>query len=224
MAGIGSLNEKALHAALKEWYRRDGDVVEVPTEGFVIDLVRGGRLIEIQTGGFSAMRRKFDHLLDRYPIRLVHPIAAMKSIVKLDADDEEISRRRSPKRGIAADVCGQLVSFPSLLSHPNFVLEVLLIDEDEMWRADDANGWRRQGFVIEERRLVSVIESVEFGSPEDLLMLLPDDLPRPFSTKDLANGLGRSQHLAREVAYCLRESGVIESVGRDRRGHLYQVR
>ena len=163
MTGIGSLNEKALHAALKEWYRRDGDQVEVPLENFVVDLVRSGGLIEIQTGSFSPMRKKFDHLLDRYPIRLVHPIAAIKSIVKLDAEGNEISRRRSPKRGIAADLCGQLVSFPSLLSHPNFVLEVLLIDEDEVWRADDNEGWRRRGFVIEERRLVSVIESVEFS-------------------------------------------------------------
>jgi hypothetical protein len=224
VTGIGSLNEKALHAALKEWYRRDGDLVEASTDGFVIDLVRSGALIEIQTGGFSAMRKKFDHLLDRYSIRLVHPIAALKSIVKLDADGNETSRRRSPKRGIAADVCGQLVSFPSLLSHPNFVLEVLLIDEDEVWRANDTDGWRRHGFVIEERRLVSVVDSIEFASPDDLLTLLPNDLPSPFSTKDLADGLGRSRHLAQEVSYCLRESGVIETIGRDRRGYLYRVR
>jgi len=220
---IGSLNEKPLHASLKEWYRRDGDQVEVPLEGFVIDLVRDGLLIEIQTRGFSSMRRKLDRLLDSYSIRLVHPVAVEKWIVKLDEDGREASRRRSPKRGIAADVCGELVSFPSLLSHPNFTLEVALVEEEEIRRPDAKKGWRRGGFVIEERRLVVVQERVEIGSPGALLDLLPQGLPDPFTTADLADGLGRSRHLAQEVAYCLRVSGAVTTVGRDKRGILYRL-
>jgi hypothetical protein len=222
VTAIGSLNEKPLHAALKDWYRREGDLVEAGVEGFVIDLVRDGLLIEIQTRGFAAMRRKLDRLLDDYPMRLVHPIAAVKWIVKLDAEGREVSRRRSPKRGIAADVCGELVSFPSLLSHPNFVLEVLLVEEEEVRRPDAAKGWRRHGYVIEERRLVGVLDSAEFGSPGDLLALLPPGLPDPFTTGDLAGRLGRTRHLAQEVAYCLRESGTVQVIGRDRRGYLYR--
>lgn len=220
---IGSLNEKPLHAALKEWYRDDGDCVEAPVEGFVVDLVRGGLLIEIQTRGFAAMRKKLDTLLDTHAIQLVHPVAETKWIVKLDDQGDEVSRRRSPKRGIPADVCGELVSFPSLLSHPNFTLEVTMVEEEEVLRPEPKRGWRRGGFVIEERRLVDVLDSVELSSPGDLLELLPNGLPRPFTTADLAEGLGRSRHLAREVAYCLRVSGAVEVVGRDRRGILYEL-
>ena len=223
MTTIGLLNEKPLHAGLKEWYRCDGDPVEVPLEGFVVDLVRDGVLIEIQTGGFSSMRRKFDRLLDLYPIRLVYPVATLKWIVKLDDSGHEVSRRRSPKRGIAADVCGELVSFPSLLSHPNFTLEVALIEEEEFRRPDAKRGWRRGGFVIDERRLVRVLDTITLTTPEDLLGLVPDDLPDPFTTSDLAAGLGRTRHLAQEVAYCLRVSGAVESVGRDKRGILYRL-
>ncbi len=223
MTTIGSLNEKPLHAALKEWYRCEGDQVEAPLEGFVVDLVRDGLLIEIQTRGFSAMRRKFDRLLDAYSIRLVHPVAAIKWIVKLDEGGRRVSRRRSPKRGIAADVCAELVSFPSLLSHPNLTVEVALVEEVEIRRPDAARGWRRGGYVIEERRLVDVVETVELAAPQDLLGLLPPGLPDPFTTADLAAGLGRSRHLAREVAYCLRESGALASAGRDKRGILYRL-
>ena len=223
MTGIGSLNEKPLHAALKEWYRQEGDQVEAPIEGFVVDLVRDGLLIEIQTRGFASMRRKFDRLLDSYSIRLVHPVAAEKWIVKVDERGHEISRRRSPKRGIAADACAELVSFPSLLSHPNFTLEILLVEEEEVRRPDAKRGWRRGGYVIEERRLVEVRETVEVGSPEKLLELLPEGLPDPFTTTDLAHRLGRSRHLAQEVAYCLRVSGAVETLGRDRRGILYRL-
>ncbi|GBE25533.1 hypothetical protein BMS3Bbin02_01820 [bacterium BMS3Bbin02] len=223
MTSIGSLNEKPLHAALKEWYHRDGDLVEEPVEGFVVDLVRDGSLIEIQTRGFAAMRKKFDQLLDSYPIRLVHPIAVEKWIVKLDDEGNQMSRKRSPKRGIAADVCAELVSFPSLLSHPNFTLEVALVEEEEIRRPDAKKGWRRGGFVIEERRLVDVVDTVELRSPEALLGLLPGNLPDPFTTADLAQGLGRTRHLAQEVAYCLRLSGAVNTAGRDKRGILYRL-
>ena len=110
MTLIGSLNEGPLHAALKRWYYEDGDRLEVPVEEFVVDLVRDGLLIEIQTRGFSAMRRKFDRLLDSHPMLLVHPIPATRWIVKLDENGRTVSRRRSPKRGIAADVCAELVT------------------------------------------------------------------------------------------------------------------
>lgn len=218
---IGSLNEKPLHAALKDWYRRGGDLVEEPVEGFVVDLVRDDLLIEIQTRNFSAMRRKLDRLVDLRPVRLVHPVAATKWIVKLDGKAREVSRRRSPKRGVAADVCAELVSFPSLLDHPNFVLEVLLTEEEEVWRPD-ARGWRRGGYAVEERRLLGVVDAIEFRAPADLRTVLPDGLPDPFTTKDLAGLLGRTRHAAQEVAYCLRESGAIEVDGRDRRGYLYR--
>jgi hypothetical protein len=134
-----------------------------------------------------------------------------------------MSRRRSPKRGIAADVCAELVSFPSLLSHPNFTLEIALVEEEEVRRLDAKKGWRRGGFVVEERRLVDVLETVELGSPEELLGLVPEGMPDPFTTADLADGLGRSRHLAQEVAYCLRVSGAVATVGRDKRGMLYQL-
>lgn len=223
MTAIGSLNEKPLHASLKEWYRQDGDLVEAPLEGFVIDLIRDGLLIEIQTRGFSAMRRKFDRLLDSHPIHLVHPVAAEKWIIKLDDKGDPVSRKRSPKRGIAADVCQELVSFPSLLSHPNFTLEIALVTEEEVRRPDAKKGWRRGGFAIEERRLVDVLDSVLLVDPSGLLHLLPDGLPEVFTTADLAAGLGRSRHLAQEVAYCLRVSGAATTVGRDKRGILYRL-
>lgn len=217
---IGELREQHLHAALKEWYRQEGDLREVGVDGFVIDLVRDEVLIEIQTRGFSSLRRKVDRLIDVHPFHLVHPIAAEKWIRKIDGEGTEVSRRRSPKRGITADVCAELVSFPTLLSHPNFALEVLLVQEEEV-RRPDPGAWRRNGWAIAERRLLGILERVELAQPSDLLRLLPADLPDPFTTADLAAGLGRSRHLAQEVAYCLREAGVLRTAGRSKRGIEY---
>src|SRR5205823_13397781 len=68
---IGTLNEGLLHTQLKAWYRRPGDQFETPVDGYVIDIVRGDTLIEIQTGGFAPLRRKLDRLLDSHRVRLV---------------------------------------------------------------------------------------------------------------------------------------------------------
>ena len=217
---IGVLGEHHLHAALKEWYRQEGDGVEIGVEGFVVDLVRGDVLIEIQTRSFSSMRRKLDRLLDAHPIRLVHPIAAEKWIRRIDDTGADISRRKSPKRGIPADVCDELVSFPALLSHPNFTLDVLLVQEEEV-RLRDPKVRRRGGWALAERRLLAVLECATFRWPEDLLAVLPPDLPDPFTTADLAQRLGRSRHLARKVAYCLKGAEVLEPVGRSRGGIEY---
>lgn len=221
MTGIGTLNEGPLHAALKELYRQAGDQVELPVDGFVADLFRNGTLIEIQTRGFSSMRNKFDRLLDNYSIHLVHPIAINKWIIKLDSDGGELSRRKSPKEGTAVQVCEELVSFPSLLTHPNFTLEVVLIEEEEVWRPDP-KGRRKRGFITHERRLLNVLETIQFDSSEDLLQLLPAGLPSTFTTKDLAKAMGKTKHLAQQFAYCLRLSEAVETVGRDKTGILYK--
>lgn len=221
MTEIGTLNEQHLHAELKSLYRERGDLVEVPIGGFVIDLVRDDTLIEIQTRSFSSMRKKLDVLLDAHPILLIHPIAAERWIRRIDDSGQEVSRRRSPKRGKSVDVCAELVSFPSLLSHPNFTLEILLVQEEEV-RRPDPKAWRRGGWCIAERRLLGILERARFSAAEDLLSLLPEGLPDPFTTDDLATALTRSRHLAQEVAYCLREAGVLEAVGRNKDGVLYR--
>ena len=132
-AKISTLNEKPLHAALKEWYAEPGDRFEVPVDGYIIDIVRGDLLVEIQTRSFSSLRKKLAALTDCHPVHLVHPIAQEKWIVKLGDDGHShTSRRKSPKRGTVEDIFAELVSFPQLLAHPCFTLEVLLIQEDEI--------------------------------------------------------------------------------------------
>lgn len=216
---IGTLNEKPLHAALKAWYAEPGDRVEVPVGSYMIDLVRGDLLIEIQTRGFSAMKRKLADLLDDHPLRIVYPVACEKWIIRIAPDGAIIGRRKSPRRGTVRDVVRELVSFPALLDHPHLSLHVLLIREDELRQRDDRRGWRRHGWVVEERRLIEVVGGQRFDSAHDLLALLPDDLPDPFTTADIAVRAGQSRRHAQQFAYCLREAGVIVSV--NRRGNTY---
>ncbi len=220
---ISTLNEGPLHAALKSWYTRPGDRLEVPVEGFIIDIVRDGLLIEIQIANLSSLKRKLPALADLHPIRLVVPIPREKWIIRLADDGRSVlGRRRSPKRGQIEDIFGELVSFPLLLAHPNFSLEVLLTQEEEVRRYDGSRGWRRKGWVTHERRLLEVVDWRRFSTPEEIAELLPRYLEEPFSTSDLAAAVSRPRRLAQRMAYCLREMGEIEAVGKQGNAILYR--
>jgi len=57
------MTEYSLHSEIKNWYMVSGDELEVKVEGFIIDIVRGKLLIEIQTGNFSVVKKKLIKLL-----------------------------------------------------------------------------------------------------------------------------------------------------------------
>ncbi|MGD2101846.1 MAG: hypothetical protein PVG83_06375 [Acidimicrobiia bacterium] len=220
---IGTLREKPLHASLKRWYSHPSDRVECPVEGFVVDLVRGDLLIEIQTRGFASMKQKTRSLLDLgHRLRIAYPVPVDKWIIKVNEDGSILSRRRSPKHGETTDVFSELVTFPELLAHPNLEVDVLLTVEEEYRTHMPGQAWRRKGWVVVERHLVEVLGSVLLTSVEDAAALLPDGMPDPFTTSDLASSLGRPRRLAQQMAYCLRKAGGIHDVGKRGNALLYR--
>ena len=223
MSGIGLLNEKPLHASLKQWYARPGDRFEVPVHGFVIDIVRDNLLIEIQTRNFASINAKLCKLTQSHEVRLVYPIVQEKWIVRSATGNRGLAiRRKSPKRGRWEDLFWELVSIPQLLSNPNFSLEVLMIREEEVRRYEGKRRWRTKGWAIEGRRLVEVLDRRLFGGSADWLTFLPDGL-QSFTTKDLATAADTRRELAQKMAYCLRQARMIELIGRQGRANLYRV-
>jgi hypothetical protein len=221
---IGTLREKPLHASLKRWYALPGDRIEVPVDGFVIDLVRDDVLIEVQTRGFSSMKRKATALLELgHRVRIVHSIPVDKWIVKIDVDGSVMSRRRSPKHGQPTDIFAELVSFPEFLAHPLLEVDLLLTIEEEYWRNTPGRGWRRRGWEVVERRLVDVVDSLPINNREDLTGLLPIGLPETFTTADLAEKLFRPRRAAQQMAYCLRKAGIFVVVGKRGNNVEYRV-
>ena len=222
MPHIGTLTEKSLHAGLKRGYARPGDELEIEVEGFVIDIVRGGQLIEIQTGGFTPLKRKLASLLrSGYHVHLVHPIPAAKWIVKQTEGGRRISRRKSPRKGRPLDVFFELVRIPHLLADPGFTLEVVLTHQEEVRRDDGQGSWRRKGWSITDHRLLKIVETRVFRERDDYLACLPGDLLRPFTNRALARHLGIRIGLAQKMTYTLEKAGWLERVGKDSNAHLF---
>jgi hypothetical protein len=160
-------------------------------------------------------------LVKDHPLRLVYPIAQEKWIIKQHPEDGVITRRRSPKRGQPLEVFKELVSFPALLGHNNFSLEVLMIREEEVRYFDGKKGWRRGGWVTDERRLIDVIERYHFQTPREIWSLIPANLAEEFTTSDLAAVMQINKRFAQRVAYCLRAMDVIRQIGKRGHANLY---
>lgn len=220
---IGTQKETSLHASLKEWYAKPGDRLEVEVGRYVIDIVRGEQLIEIQSGNFHLLKAKLRSLLPTYRVRVVHPIPRERWIQRVSQNDEKLARRKSPKRGRIEDIFSQLVGIVSFIDEPNLELEAVMIREEIFWRDDGRGSWRRKGWSIADRQLIEVLDCHRFREATDYLQLLPDGFDEPFTNADLSNALNINRRLAERMTYCLRKMSLIHSVGHRKRFNLYSI-
>lgn len=223
---IGTLGERSLHAALKRHLARPGDEIECPLDGYVIDIKRGDKLIEVQTTGFSSVRKKYRDLVTRHRVRVIHPIAIDKRIIWLDEDGAIERKSKSTAKRSAANIFDALTGCPDIICSPNFTLEALLVREEEVRQrviARRRRRWNRDWKPVD-HRLLEIVEQFVFRAPGDLLALLPAHLPPQFTNADLIQHGRVSRALAQKMTYVLRNCGAIRVVGRRGRAVLYETR
>jgi hypothetical protein len=184
--------------------------------GFVVDIVRPGLLIEIQTSSFAALAGKLDRLLDGHRMLLVHPIEVETYLARPGR-----APRRAPNRATVLDLFVELVSVPTLLDHPNLTLDVVLVSVTRVQVERRSSRRGRGGFRTVDRQLREVLETRRFDGTADLARLLPAGLPAEFTTADVARRARVPRDVAQRMAYCLRALGVIEEVRRAREGVRY---
>jgi hypothetical protein len=211
--------ETTLHRQLKALYVDDPQRREVTVDGFRIDAVVDGTLVEIQCASLSAIRDKVRRLLLDHPVRVVKPLAARKLLVtRQRKNGPVVSQRHSPSRATAFQLFDELVHFVTVFPHERLTLEVLLVDVEEHRLRRKPRRWRGKDYRVQDRLLRSVEERREFRTAGDLLGLLPAGLPDEFTTADVAELANVPRWLAQKAAYCLRQTGAVACV--EQRGRL----
>jgi len=76
--------------------------------------------------------------------------------------------------------------------------------------------------VVQERRLIEVLDRFFIRSHQDLITLIGGELPPEFTTADIASVSGWNRRVAQQAAYCLRVCGAIEIVGKKGNALIYQ--
>ncbi len=215
--------ETTLHRQLKEHYAADAALREVTLDGYRIDAIVDGRLIEVQSAPLGAIRDKVRQLLERHEVVVVKPLAARKTLIKYKRRGGRIdSVRLSPRRETVYDLFLELVNFVTVFPHPRLTLEVVLTEQEEHRVPAAKRRWRSKGFRVEDRRLVGIGQIHSFRSRRDLLALLPESLSCGFSTADLARATGLPRWHAQKIAYCLRKVDAIELIGKSGNSCLYR--
>lgn len=216
--------ETSLHQQLKAVYAESEMQTEVRVGRYRVDAINNDELIEIQHGSLSAIRSKVSKLLRDHRVRVVKPLIARKLLVKCAGKGKHvIGRRRSPKKGRLSDVFDELIYFRDIFPHPNLSLEVPLVEVEE-WRYPYSGRRRRHrgGHAVEDQKLLAIVSVHVFSRPSDLVALVPQDIPAPFHTGQLAAAMDVPRWVAQRIAYCLRHMQAIQQVGKDRNSLLYE--
>lgn len=219
--------ETSLHRQLKEVFRLPNSEIEVKVGRYRIDVVNEGRLVEIQQSGLAAIRDKVSVLLkSKHKVDVIKPLVSRKRLIKLDGKSGKIvDSRWSPKKGTVLDLFDELVYFTRVFPHRNLHLIVPLVEIEETRYPGHGRRrrWRKSDFQIEDRQLVKVEMIHTFRTAKDLHRLLPEDLPSPFDTGDLAEGLGIGRGQAQRIAYVLRNTGSAKQTGKKGNSWLYEL-
>lgn len=217
--------ETSLHRQLKALYAGDDGEVEVRFGRHRIDVVRSGRLYEIQHASLAAIRRKIVDLLASHRVVVVKPIVVDKFVVQLDGPEGRVVRRRlSPKHGTPLDVFESLVYFARVFPHRRLAIEFPLVTLEEMRRPGHGRRrrWRANDHVVVDQTLVEIRETVHLRAANDLWTVLPEKLRTQFDTAELAAMAGVRRHVAQRIAYCLLHCGAVRHVANRGNARVYE--
>jgi hypothetical protein len=207
---------------LKSEYTGKNDKTEQKLEGYIIDIVKKTGLVEIQTKNFLKIKPKLKKLLGNNNIKLVHNIASIKWLIKTDENGNAVSKRKSSKKGLLFHIFDELIYITDIISNPNFSLDIVMTEEEEVRQDDGKGSWRRKGVSIKDRKLVKIIEKIKFNNKNDYFKILPANIAQPFSTKDIAAELKISIYLARKILYCYKKIKLINCIGKKGNLLLYK--
>ncbi len=220
--GIGTLGEKRMHAVMKRYICEDHTCHEVGVldTGYVSDVRIGNDVYEVQTGAFYPMKKKIAHYIENtdHTVTVVHPISVERFVTWVDAKTGEVTpRKRSPKRERAIHLLPELYCLLPYLGNERLRFRLLMIEEEDFRTLTGRKDNRKRGARLYERMPLSLLGEIEFSSPADFAVFLPDDLPSPFTVKDFSQKTGLRGRDAYSAVHVLEKLGLVtktEPIGR----------
>lgn len=222
--GIGTLSEKTVHAVLKNYYEIDEDHQEIPINGYVADIYRDGKIIEIQTANFNKLRDKLAIFLNEYEVTVVYPMPYIKWLSWLDEETGAVSeKRKSPKKGNPYEAFYQLYKIKNYLKHPNLKLKIVMLNIEETRLL---NGWshnKKRGSTRFDRIPVELVRELEIDNISDYVQLIPIDVPDTFDSKLYAKAAHISVEMAQIALNILTYMGTVKRIGKKGNSILYNI-
>lgn len=222
--GFGSLNEKTVHAVLKDFYACSKDNEEVMISGFIADVYRNGKIIEIQTKQFGNLKKKLGVFLSEYPVQIVYPLSYKNRIIWIDPETgEESGNSRLTTRGSVYCVFEEVFRILDFIKDPNISLTVLLLETKETRLLDGIRRNRKVKATKVDKFPVSLIDKYEFNDYRDFFSLIPPNLDS-FTVKDFAKAAKIPEGTASMTLRVLYELKLVDRIGKGSHGaYIYEV-
>ena len=219
--GVGTLGEKTLHAVLKRMIEPDLSRHEVKLGRYTADVLNEHGVFEVQTRNLHKLKPKLTALLPYWPVTVVVPVVETKWLLMMDPETGELKeRRRSPKRGRTAAILPDLAYLKPLLKDPNLSFLLVRLEGEEL-RKPSHSRWRPVTPL--EFAPTRFLGTVCLKTPADYAALLPPDLPKEFTARELAKALGLPAGQGSAAANVLAFMGAIRQTGTKGRTFLYEI-
>lgn len=227
--GIGTLNEKRMHIALKRFVCADETRYEADMgKRFVADVRLEEEIFEIQTGSLYPLKAKLEYYIETSDchVTVVHPVPMKRYRIWIDPATGE-SQPRKRIRGISSifGEAHELVYISDALATGRVAVRFLFIEEEE-YRFLDGRGRNKKLHSTRFERLpVGLIDEAVFAEKEDYLQLIPEGLAEIFTVEEYrrAAKIIYSKHAYMAVA-ALANLGLLEESGKKGRAKAWKLK
>ncbi len=218
-SSIGTKQERTLHQYLKYYFCTDPSFHEQKCNGYIVDILKNDKIIEIQTSSFNAMRKKLEKLLIDYSVTIVYPIIQEKIIHNFDENGVFINSKKSPKKEHPLKIGKELYKISHLLNNENlhFICTILKINE---FRVPYINRYKQKRMTRINQIPIELIDNIYLNTPEDFQKLLPFDTE--FTSLEFKQKIKLSPREASSALLALRKMQVIEVTRIEGKKNIYK--
>jgi hypothetical protein len=170
--GIGTLNERSVHAYLKHHFEPNPDSQEIKIGGFVADIVGENGIIEIQTGSFGYLKKKLKAFLEAGHVTVVYPVIAVNTIINTDTG----RKYKSPRKKTIYNFLPQAYNIREFLADErlHFILVLMAVSQE------------KSGKTKKDRKPEKIISEIPLERLSDW-HIFTDELPESFTQKEFEN-------------------------------------
>ncbi|MDR2546563.1 MAG: hypothetical protein LBC96_03505 [Lachnospiraceae bacterium] len=222
--GIGTMQEKTLHAVLKYYYAPCEETHEIPIGSYIADIFDGRMITEIQTAKLFNLRAKLSSYLPSYPVTVVYPLVRTKWLGWIDTETGASSKlRKSTRQGTVYHAFAELYWIKSFLTDDNIRFSFPIVDVEEYRLLDGYSRDKKRGSHRYDRIPICLADEVHIECVEDYLQFIPYDLAEPFTVKELAKRVKINHRSAGYVLNVLCHLGTIKRVANRGKEYCYIV-
>ncbi|MCL2637402.1 MAG: HAD family hydrolase [Oscillospiraceae bacterium] len=205
--GIGTLNEKPIHAALKHYFSSDSDR-EAKIGQYYADVAGENGIYEIQTAGWDKLKNKLNVFLEASHVTVVYPHEQRVHNIAVDETTGELIKK-SPVRNNKSmtEFFLELYRIKGFLTHPNLTICIAGLEIERINKKT--------------KKPLGLLSEVYLNSSADYRLFLSENLPETFTVKEFK----KLSKICKDkiIIEILEYMSVIRKVGKKSNEFIYSV-